>query len=140
VSLADIQLLLQFCEWNENTVRRLLAYMETMKKPGMVLEQLLQRPEKTDEIIGHYLELSEKKFGKAHEQQEPQVFQKKAVKLLNELPVDLIMEIGLFLNPKEMFMFMSLCSKFWKTLKYSGYRTEEYFRKICKSLFRSLEP
>lgn len=111
-----------------------------MKKPGVLLQQLLEKPEKTDEIIRHYLDLYEKRFGSMEVHHEQHNYSKQSVRLLNELPSELIMEIAMFLDPKEMWRFMTICGKFWQTLKNSSFRSEEYFKRICRTLFRSLEP
>lgn len=50
---------------------------------------------------------------------------------------ELIMEIALFLNPLELFQFIQLKDSFMGIYKQMGVSVQNYFKRICKHLFKA---
>lgn len=115
-----------------------------MHKPGHLIQEMLEHPEKSDEMIGRYLEL----YAERHEKEVERVrlgsnHQKNShfpSEKLSELPTELVFEIALFLQPNEMIQLMELKPHWAAMFKQSRARIEDYYGRICRVLFSSLEP
>jgi len=127
-------------------VRRILTVFETMHKPSQIIQQMLEHPEKSDELLDHFLTLYKQRH-EAHEgmTEKEGAYQKfntirNAETTITSIPRELILEIGLFLQPHELNEFMNLVPSWSSILKKCRYKVEDYYRKICRVLFTGLEP